>query len=303
MTSPASAVSRRHHASNRSSPEYKYPAKSRRTSPSEHISKRRQISQEHASVVARPRTANARSPPAYLWPAERRNSPPTEHIPQRHQFSHGSDVIFPNKSHHSDLSWRGPPPSEEERPEKSASGEERRRGQRLFGNLSNVLSRNQTTIAQKSREGRREHIDKRQQAKLKANTFSWESDSERKRRTERREIIEDTGKAFLERDAVGSSPFFSVLPARLRDGDAEIIRDQIEYAERTNAAEYDAFTKKYPLQLFENVEFEAGILNGDISPPREQLEPVTDHGTASVPKTEPKDPYESATLNGRKYGE
>jgi hypothetical protein len=79
-------------------------------------------------------------------------------------------------------------------------------------------------------------------------------------------------------------------PAKLRDGDAEIIREQIEYAERTNAIEYEEFMKKYPAHFFEDVELEADLMNEDIEPPEEKSQPVSDHGTASIPKTEPKDP-------------
>lgn len=48
--------------------------------------------------------------------------------------------------------------------------------------------------------------------------------------------------------------------------------------------------KKYPAQTFENVEFEAGMMNGDIEPPKEEPEPVVDTGTTSIPETEPKLP-------------
>ncbi|KAJ5525262.1 pinin/SDK/memA/ protein conserved region-domain-containing protein [Penicillium frequentans] len=283
------------------SSEYDYSAEEQRSSsPSAYTAKDRQFSQGNADI---------RSSSEYHYPVEEhRKSTASYQAVKRRKFSQGSDVFFPNQPHHSDASWRGPPPSEETRPEKSTSGEERQRGQRLFGNLTNALSRKQTDIAQKTREGRREQIELRQQAKLKADTFLWESDRQRKRRTERHMMTEDTAKAFLERDAMMArhaknlvdarylktvtEPVLLWRPAKLRDGDEETIRDQIEYAERTNAAEYAEFMKKYPAQTFDNVEFEAGMMNGDIEPPKEEPEPVVNTGTTSVPKTESKDPQE-----------
>jgi len=191
-------------ADNFPSPEYHYPVEEHRnSSPTEDVSKRRQFNQ--GEVDTRPS-------PEYLYPAgERCNSSPSKHAAKSRHFSQGSDVFFPNYPHPSDASWRGPPPSAEIRPEKSTSGEERRCGQRLFGNLTSALSRSQTDIAQKTREGRREQIELRQKAKLKADTFLWESDRQRKRRAARHEMTDDTAKAFLERDAVGFFPFYSDL--------------------------------------------------------------------------------------------
>lgn len=54
---------------------------------------------------------------------------------------------------------------------------------------------------------------------------------------------------------------------------------------------------KYPAQMFENVEFEAGIMTGDIEPPKEKPEPVVDKGTSPNPKTASTDPYEKDADN------
>ncbi|KAJ5993494.1 pinin/SDK/memA/ protein conserved region-domain-containing protein [Penicillium sp. IBT 35674x] len=286
--------------------EYHYPADEHRSSsPSKYTAKRRRFSQGSADI---------HPSPEYHYPVEEhRKSNPSDHAAKRRRFRQESDVFFPNKPHPSDASWRGPPPSEETRPEKSTSGEERQRGQRLFGNLTNALSRKPTDISQKAREGRREQIESRQQAKLKAESFLWESNRQKKKRTERHEMTEDTAKAFLERDAMMArhaknlvdarylktvtEPVLLWRPAKLRDGDEETIRDQIEYAERTNAVEYAEFMEKYPAQTFDNVEFEAGMMNGDIEPPKEEAEPVVDTGTTSVPKTELKDHKNENTAN------
>ncbi|KAJ5785381.1 pinin/SDK/memA/ protein conserved region-domain-containing protein [Penicillium pulvis] len=288
------------------SSEYDYQAEEyRHSSPSEYTAKHRRFSQENADI---------HPSPEYHYPVEERRRPTaSDQAVKRRKFRQGSDVFFPNQPHPSDASWRGPPPSEETRPEKPTSGEERQRGQRLFSNLTNALSRKQTDIAQKTREGRREQIELRQQAKLKADTFLWESNRQRKRRTERHEMAEDMAKAFRERDAMMArhaknlvdarylktvtEPVLLWRPAKLRDGDEETIRDQIEYAERTNAAEYAEFMKKYPAQTFDNVEFEAGMMNGDIQPPKEEPESVVDTGTTSVPKTESKFHIEESTAD------
>lgn len=177
------------------STEYHYPAEEHLNySPSEYTVKHRRFSQGKTDI---------HPSSEYPYPVEEARKPTaSDEAVKRRNFGQGSDVFFPNQPHHSDASWRGPPPSEETRPEKSTSGEERQRGQRLFGNLTNALSRKQTDIAQKTREGRREQIELRQQAKLKAGSFLWESNRQRKRRAERHKMTEDTAKAFRERDAV-----------------------------------------------------------------------------------------------------
>ncbi|KAJ5650378.1 pinin/SDK/memA/ protein conserved region-domain-containing protein [Penicillium longicatenatum] len=263
-----------------------------------------------ASAAGRPRHDNTRPSPEYLYPAgEARKSSTTELTPKRHETAQELDPFIRNNPRPTDPSWRGPPPLEETRPKELASGEDRRRGQRLFGNLKSAPSQKQANTAQTSRDSRREHIDRRQQAKLKADTFFWNSDYARERRAERREMDTDKVQAILERDAMmdrhaknlSDARFLKTVtkpvlllqlyrPAKLRDGHAEIIREQIEYAERTNAIEYEEFMKKYPAHFFEDVELEADLMNEDIEPPEEKSKPVSDHGTASIPKTEPKDP-------------
>lgn len=200
---PASAVGRPRHDRTRPAlyPDL-YPAEERRrASPNKQDSECHQLSQGSTDTCP--------SPELHSSAEEHRNSSPAEEVPQRSQFGRGGDVFFPNKPHHSDASWRGPPPLEETRPKEFSNREDRQRGQRLFGNVTGALARDQTDIAQQTREARRKQIELRQKAKLKAETFLWESNRQRKRRTERHEMNEDSAKAFLERDAVSFSITFA----------------------------------------------------------------------------------------------